>query len=72
MSQAILMSASADNIDFMIHGLYSFELFGNEVWITTSHVCIAIVMIVLVVFAIVANLKLAHAKEVPGAFQNFL
>lgn len=72
MSQAILMSASADNIDFMIHGLYSFELFGNEVWITTSHVCIAIVMLVLVAFAIVANRKLAHATEVPGAFQNVL
>ncbi|MDD6193521.1 MAG: F0F1 ATP synthase subunit A [Lachnospiraceae bacterium] len=72
MSQAILMSASADNIDFMIHGLYSFELFGNEVWITTSHVCIAIVMLVLVIFAIVANRKLAHATEVPGAFQNVL
>ena len=72
MSQAILMSASADNIDFMIHGLYSFELFGNEVWITTSHVCIAIVMLVLVVFAIVANRKLANATEVPGAFQNVL
>ena len=72
MSQAILMSASADNIDFMIHGLYSFELFGNEVWITTSHVCIAIVMLVLVIFAIVANRKLAHATEVPGTFQNVL
>lgn len=72
MSQAILMSASADNIDFMIHGLYSFELFGNEVWITTSHVCIAIVMLVLLIFAIVANRKLAKATEVPDGFQNVL
>ena len=72
MSQEILMSASADNIDFMIHGLYSFELFGNEVWITTSHVCIAIVMLVLLIFAIVANRKLAKATEVPDGFQNVL
>lgn len=49
MNEAILMSASADNIDFMIHGLFSFQLFGQEVWITTSHVCIAIVMLVLVI-----------------------
>ena len=72
MNEAILMSASADNIDFMIHGLYSFELFGQEVWITTSHVCIAIVMLVLVIFSIVANRKLAHATEVPDTFQNVL
>lgn len=72
MNEAILMSASADNIDFMIHGLYSFELFGQEVLITTSHVCIAIVMMVLVIFSIIANRKLAHATEVPDTFQNVL
>ena len=72
MSQAILMSASADNIDFMIHGLYSFQLFGHEVWITTSHVCIAIVMLVLIIFSLVAHHKLVHATEVPDAFQNVL
>lgn len=72
MNEAILMSASADNIDFMIHGLYSFELFGQEVWITTSHVCIAIVMMVLVIFSVIANRKLAHATEVPDTFQNVL
>lgn len=72
MNQAILMSASGDNIDFMIHGLYKFSLFGQEVWITTSHVCIAIVMLVLLVFSVVANRKLAHASEVPDTFQNIL
>ena len=56
----------------MIHGLYSFELFGQEVWITTSHVCIAIVMMVLVIFSVIANRKLAHATEVPDTFQNVL
>ncbi len=72
MNQAILMSASADDIDFMIHGLYSFQLFGNEVWITTSHVCIAIVMLVLVIFSFVAKHKLEKATEVPDNFQNIL
>ncbi len=72
MNEAILMSASAKDIDFMVHGLYKFELFGQEVWITTSHVCIAIVMLVLVVFSVIANRKLAHAAEVPDTFQNVL
>ena len=55
MEGAILMSASADNVDFMIHGIFSYELFGHTVWITTSHVCILIVMLVILLFAIVAN-----------------
>ena len=71
MTEGILM-ASTDNIDFMIHGIFSYEIFGQTVWITTSHVCILIVMLLLVVFAICANRKLAHATEVPDTFQNIL
>ena len=70
MNGLILADASADNIDFMIHGLFSYNLFGHELWITTSHVCILIVMLVLIGFAIVANRKLKHAKEVPEGLQN--
>ena len=70
MNHAILMSSSADNIDFMIHGIVSFHLFGQEIWITTSHVCILIVMAAMLIFALIANRKLKHAKEVPDGFQN--
>lgn len=70
MNQAILLSSSADNIDFMIHGIFSFHLLGQEIWITTSHVCILIVMAVILIFAIAANRKLAHASEIPSGFQN--
>lgn len=54
----------------MIHGIFSFHLFGQEIWITTSHVCILIVMAIILIFAIVANRKLAHASEIPSGFQN--
>ncbi len=72
MNSAILMAGSADNIDFMIHGLFSYEFFGQTVWITTSHVCILIVMLVLVIFSILANRKMKCATEVPDTFQNIL
>lgn len=72
MSKAILMASSADNIDFMIHGIFSYEIFGQTVWITTSHVCILIVMLLLCIFAAVAHHKMMHATEVPGGFQNVL
>ena len=71
MNNAVLL-ASADDIDFMIHGLFSYELFGQTVWITTSHVCIAIVMMVLIILAVIANRKMAKATEVPDTLQNVI
>ncbi len=65
-----LLSAESRDVDFMIHGLFSYELFGHEFFITTTHVSILIVMLVLIVFAIAANRKIRHAKEVPDGFQN--
>lgn len=69
MENAILM-ASGTEVDFMIHGLFSYEIFGQTVWITTSHVCILIVMLLLVAFAVAVNIKMRHAEDVPGTFQN--
>lgn len=54
----------------MIHGIFSYQVFGHTVWITTSHVCILIVMLLLLIFAFAANRRLAHAAKVPVGFQN--
>ncbi len=62
--------SSADEIDFMIHGLFKYSFFGHEVWITTSHVCILIVMLIIIGFAIAANRAMKRATEVPSGFQN--
>ena len=71
MSNGILM-ASDSNVDFMIQGIwkYPFQIMGQDVWITTSHINILLVMLILIVFSIVANRKLKKATEVPGSFQN--
>ena len=69
MQDAILLSSGPD-IDIMVKGLFSYELFGQTFWITTTHVCLLIVMLVLIVFSIAANRAMKHASEVPGVFQN--
>lgn len=69
MGQGVLLSGAAD-IDFMIHGVFSYELFGQTVWITTTHVCVLIVMLVITAFCLAANRAVKHAQEVPGTFQN--
>ena len=50
-------------MDFMIHGIYSYEFFGETVWITTSHVCVLIVLLVLLGFALAANRKIRRAAR---------
>lgn len=71
MEHGIMLSA-ADKIDFMVHGVFSYELFGQTLWITTTHVCVLIVMLIIVGFCIAANRTVKHADEVPGAFQNLV
>lgn len=69
MGHGILLSGSGD-IDFMIHGIFKYSFFGHEVWITTTHVCLLIVMLILIGFAIAANCVMSKAAEVPSGFQN--
>ena len=69
MGEGILLS-EAGGVDFMIHGVFSYDLFGQTVWITTTHVCVLIVFLIIIGFCIAANRAVKHATEVPGAFQN--
>lgn len=69
MGLSILLSAGAD-IDFMIHGIFSYEFFGHTVWITTTHVCVLIVLLALVIFSIAAGRTMKRAEQVPAGFQN--
>ena len=71
MEYGILMAADSE-VDFMIHGLFSYKFFGQTVWITTSHVCILLVMLLLLAFSIAANRKIRRATEVPDTFQNIV
>ena len=72
MNNAILMESGMGDIDFMIHGLIPVEFMGQTVWITTSHVCILIVMLLMLTLGVIANRKMKHATEVPDGLQNVL
>lgn len=64
----------SNDVDVMVKGIFSYNCFGNEVWITTTHVCMLIVMLLLVVFALFANraIKKADTEEAPGTFLNIV
>ena len=69
-SSGILLSG--DDLGFMIKGVFKYELLGQEVWITTSQVCLLIVILVLCAFCVAANIAIKKASPVPGTFQNIV
>lgn len=70
MGNGLSMLLAADNVTFMINGLVKFHLFGQELWITTTHVSVFLVMMALIIFAIVVRAKLKDQAGKPGALQN--
>ena len=72
MGAANLLASSGQDVDFFIHGVFSYELFGQTFWITTTHVALAIVMRLVVTFAIAARITISHAKKYPTGFQNIV
>ncbi len=69
MGHSILLSGASD-IDFMVHGIFQYSFFGHTVWITTTHVCALIVMLILIGFSIIAGRVMKRGTEIPGGFQN--
>ena len=55
MSMPKMILATGQNVDFMIHGLLKYNFFGHEVWITTTHVCVALIMLLLMGLCLVVN-----------------
>lgn len=62
------------NLDFFIEGYAKFNLFGQTLYITTTHICLSIVFAILIVFAIVANraIKKADPAKAPSGFVNVI
>jgi F-type H+-transporting ATPase subunit a len=69
-SSNFLMAES--DVDFMIHGLIEYHLFGQELWITTTHVSVLLVSIAIMIFAIIVNhkIKKANIEDTPGTLLN--
>ncbi|MBE5865408.1 MAG: F0F1 ATP synthase subunit A [Lachnospiraceae bacterium] len=68
MVHGVLLSGS--EVDVMVHGLVSYNFFGHEVWLTTTHVSLLLVVLVLCGFSIAAGRAMKKGTEVPGGFQN--
>lgn len=65
----LLCSAETD-LDFYIRGVFSYEIFGQRLWITTTHLSMLVVTLVLLALAFAVNRTMKRAKEIPSGFQN--
>lgn len=63
-----------DGVDFYVYGHLPIHIGGVTVYITTTHICLAIVMAALIIFAIVANRKIKKADptKAPTGFLNVI
>lgn len=68
------MRLSGDNVDFAITGFFKYHLFGQELWLTTTHISIFVVIATLLIFAFIANraIKKADPNKVPSTFLNII
>ncbi|MCI8508847.1 MAG: F0F1 ATP synthase subunit A [Lachnospiraceae bacterium] len=67
-----MLLAADKEVDFSIHHLLPYKFMGQTVYITTSHVCMFIVIAFIMVFAVIARKKIMHADEIPTGFQNVI
>ncbi len=67
-------SGQDEELSLGVDGLVKLNLFGNTAWITTSHVNLLIVVVVICVLALIANraIRKANIDEVPGPFLSII
>ncbi len=72
--RTVVLATSNDEITFGVDGLLKYELFGQELWITNTHISLLLVVLTLTIFALFANraIKKADPNEVPGTFLNII
>lgn len=66
------MQMIASEPDFMIHGVLQYEMFGQELWITTTTIGGWIITLTILLIGFFASRALKKATDVPGTFQNIL
>ena len=59
-------------VDFSIHHLIGYQFMGETVYITTSHVCMLLIILAIMIFAVIARRKIMKADEIPTGLQNIV
>ncbi len=73
-SQTLVSRSNDIEAEIGINGFFHFKFFGTTLWLTSSHVALAIIVLGMATFAILANraIKKANPYEKPGGFLNLI
>ena len=69
MSNIGTLLIKSSEADYMIEGLVKYNVGGQELWITTTHVSQLIVTILILNLALAIRRRFKNAEEIPGVFQ---
>ena len=66
--QNLLQLSSDSDVSFGVNGFVQYRFLGQEVWLTTTHITLLIVILALTVFALIANrvIRKADPEKAPG------
>lgn len=73
-AQTTEAAEASQELDLGINGFHQYQLFGQDLYITNTHIAIFLVMLTLIIFALIANrvIKKADPYKAPGAFLNVI
>lgn len=60
-NNVFLAKGNEQQVDFFIHGYTKFKFFGSDVYLTTTHISMIIVIAALLIFAVFANRAIVKA-----------
>lgn len=71
MANGVVLSS---DVSFGVNGYHSYKLFGHTLFLTTTHISMIIIGLIMIGFALAANIVIRRAdpNEVPGKFLNFI
>ncbi len=71
---SLLATAADDELNLGVNGLIPLKIFGYTAWITTTHVALLIVIVVMCILALIGNRAIRKAKVdgKPGTVQNIV
>ncbi len=73
-SQTLISRSNDIGQEIGINGFAHFELFGQTIWLTSTHVALIIIVMTITIIALLANraIRKANPYEKPGSFLNIV
>lgn len=70
--QMMVLAKAEKEADFFIHYFLEYQLFGQTFHLTSTHISLIIVTVMIMIFTVCASRKMKNPDQIPGVFQNIV